>query len=88
MNLYGINYRACNMGSTYNNDNSETCKMANGNRFQYDFYPNIYTSIPCYIVGRTLSIWGDGYSFSDPGNTDEYYPAISTYVKFYYRIND
>lgn len=96
MNLYGINYTVCNIGSVYSASNAHDITSMNMSaecRFNSD--GNWYTSIPSYIYhidtnykypsvdsnGAVLNAytgWGTSY----------YYPAISTYVKFYYKIND
>lgn len=90
MNLYGINYKVCNIGSTYNTDNSETCKMPQEGRFKYS--SGGYTAIPCYAnpdnTAYSPSVNSSGRCTSIYSSSWYYYPAISTYVKFYYKIND
>ena len=86
MELNGsINYNVCNIGSTYNTDNSETCKMGNVGRYKYYSYDtNEYTALPCYYS------WGTRYlhpSVSSSGAVGSIYPAISTYgIVWWYKL--
>jgi len=69
--------------------------VAHEGRFQYWNNGSSYaiTSIPCYIPDsgtsyKSPSLNSSGMGTSIINNTETYYPAISTYVKFYYKIND
>lgn len=66
--------------------------MPGENRFKFDNDP-AYTAIPCYSDNSSgtyyyQSVNSSGRCTSSYRSDWYYYPAISTYVKFYYKIND
>lgn len=74
------NYTVCNIGSTYNSDNSENCYMPGEGRFKYNSGPN-YTSIPSYVTKSNSNYTVYSPLLDSSGGCTS---IVSKYGTFYY----